>query len=49
MGHIGYTPQFKNKFKKECGNQKVDYVPLFTDQKFDVALSEYIRKRGKSF
>ena len=40
---------FKNKFKKECGNQKVDYVPLFTDQKFDVALSEYIRKRGKSF
>ena len=40
---------FKDKYKKECGNQKVDYIPIFTDQKFDVALSEYIRKRSKSF
>ena len=39
---------FINKFKRECGNQKIDYVPIFTDQNFDLALSEYIRKRHKS-
>ena len=39
---------FLNKFKRECGNQKIDYVPIFTDQNFDLALSEYIRKRHKS-
>ena len=39
---------FINKFKTECGNQKIDYVPIFTDQNFDLALSEYIRKRHKS-
>jgi hypothetical protein len=25
----------------------VDYVPLFTDQSLDTALTEYIRKRKK--
>ena len=39
---------FKNLYKKECGNQKIDYVPLFTDQKFDLALNEYTQKRLKS-
>ena len=39
---------FINKFKRECGNQKIDYVPIYTDQNFDLALSEYIRKRHKS-
>lgn len=39
---------FKNLYKKECGNQKIDYVPLFTDQKFDLALNEYMQKRLKS-
>ena len=51
--HIQYSYQdkiklFINKYKKECGNQKIDYVPIFTDQGFDIALSEYIRKRHKS-
>ena len=41
--------QFKAKYKKECGNQKIDYVPIFTDQNFDIALSEYIRKRQKVY
>ena len=40
--------EFKNMYRKECGNQKIDYVPIFTDQKFDLALSEYTRKRSKS-
>ena len=39
---------FIKKYKKECGDQKIDYVPVFTDQGFDLALSEYIRKRHKS-
>jgi uncharacterized protein (DUF58 family) len=39
---------FINKYKKECGEQKIDYVPVFTDQGFELALSEYIRKRHKS-
>ena len=39
---------FIDKFKRECGNQKIDYVPIYTDQNFDLALSEYIRKRHKS-
>lgn len=51
--HIQHSYQdkiklFINKYKKECGNQKIDYVPIFTDQGFDIALSEYIRKRYKS-
>ena len=51
--HIQSSHQYKiklfiNKFKRECGNQKIDYVPIFTDQNFDLALSEYIRKRHKS-
>ena len=41
--------EFKAKYKKECGNQKIDYVPIFTDQNFDIALSEYIRKRQKVY
>ena len=35
--------------KKSAAIKKIDYVPIFTDQNFDVALSEYIRKRQKVY
>jgi uncharacterized protein (DUF58 family) len=37
----------QNKYRKECQNRKMDYVPLFTDQNLDLALNEYLRKRQK--
>ncbi|MBT3217378.1 MAG: DUF58 domain-containing protein [Candidatus Marinimicrobia bacterium] len=37
----------QNKYRKECQNRKIDYVPLFTDQSLDLALNEYLRKRQR--
>ncbi len=45
-----YTEQiqkFQKSFKKLCGKQRIDYVPLFTDQSLDIALNEYLRKRQR--
>lgn len=39
---------FKKKYQKGCRNQRIDYVPLFTDQPLDIALNEYLNKRQKS-
>jgi len=37
----------QNNYRKKCREHLVDYVPLFTDQSLDTALTEYIRKRKK--
>lgn len=37
----------QDEYRKRCREQLVDYVPLFTDQSLDTALTEYIRKRKK--
>lgn len=38
----------KKKYQSGCRKQKIDYVPLFTDQPLDIALNEYLNKRRKS-
>ncbi|MBT3589245.1 MAG: DUF58 domain-containing protein [Candidatus Marinimicrobia bacterium] len=45
-----YAKSIKNiqdDYQKKCREHLVDYVPLFTDQSLDTALTEYIRKRKK--
>ena len=37
----------QNFYKKQCRLNKIDYVPLFTDENLDKGLSEYINKRKK--
>jgi len=39
---------FQKKYRTGCRNQRIDYVPLFTDQTLDMALNEYLNKRRKS-
>lgn len=37
----------KQFYKRECRQQTIDYVPLFTDQNLDLGLTEYLNKRKK--
>ncbi|MEA1882071.1 MAG: DUF58 domain-containing protein [Candidatus Marinimicrobia bacterium] len=39
---------FQKKYRLGCRNQRIDYVPLFTDHPLDKALNEYLKKRQKS-
>ena len=38
----------QRKYRLGCRNQRIDYVPLFTDQPLDQALNEYLNKRQKA-
>ena len=38
----------QRKYRLGCRNQRIDYVPLFTDQPLDLALNEYLNKRQKT-
>ena len=38
----------QRKYRLGCRNQRIDYVPLFTDQPLDLALNEYFNKRQKT-
>ena len=38
----------QRKYRLGCRNQRIDYVPLFTDQPLDLALNEYLNKRHKT-
>ena len=37
----------QDDYKKQCREQLIDYVPLFTDQNLDKAINNYINKRQK--
>ncbi|MBC8346945.1 MAG: DUF58 domain-containing protein [Candidatus Marinimicrobia bacterium] len=39
---------FQQKYQLGCRNQRIDYVPLFTDQPLDIALNEYLNKRKRT-
>ena len=39
--------EFQDKYRKQCRKRLIDYIPLFTDQDLDIALSQYLRKRDK--
>ncbi len=39
---------FQKNYKLGCRKQKIDYVPLYTDQSLDIALNEYLKKRKKT-
>ena len=38
---------YQDTFRLQCREQKIDYVPLFTDQNLDLALNEYLKKRKR--
>ncbi len=38
---------YQNELRLRCREQKIDYVPLFTDQNLDLALNEYLKKRQR--
>ena len=38
----------QREYRLGCRNQRIDYVPLFTDQPLDQALNEYLNKRQKT-
>ena len=40
--------KFKKKYQSGCRKQRIDYIPLYTDQSLDIALNEYLNKRKKS-
>ena len=40
--------KFKRKYQRGCRNQRIDYIPIYTDQSLDIALNEYLNKRKKS-
>ena len=37
----------KSFYKKECQENSIDYVPIYTDESFDKSLTEYLNKRKK--
>ena len=37
--------QFQEKYKMECRKRNIDYVPLYTNQDLDLALTGYLKKR----
>ena len=39
--------EFIDTYRRKCRNNKIDYVPLVTDQLLDTALSEYLVKRKR--
>ena len=38
---------FCSKLRRECGNMNADYLALYTDDRLDLALREYLGKRQK--
>ncbi|MDR1958987.1 MAG: DUF58 domain-containing protein [Planctomycetaceae bacterium] len=38
--------QFRNRFRRECSQTRIDYVPLDTSMPFDKALLEYLQRRS---
>ena len=38
---------YQDRYRKQCGLRKIDYLPLYTDLDLDYALNEYLRKRIK--
>ncbi len=38
---------YQDELRLRCREQKIDYVPLFTDQNLDLALNEYLKKRQR--
>jgi uncharacterized protein (DUF58 family) len=38
---------YQDTFRLRCREQKIDYVPLFTDNNLDLALNEYLKKRKR--
>lgn len=39
--------QFQSFYKTQCRKRNIDYVPLYTDQDLDFALTSYLMKRKK--
>ena len=39
--------EWRDRLARECGQHRIDYVPLNTGTPFDVALLAYLNKRAR--
>ncbi|MFH1853503.1 MAG: DUF58 domain-containing protein [Candidatus Neomarinimicrobiota bacterium] len=39
--------RFQDYYRRHCREQKVDYIPFYTDQNLDLALNGYLQKRQR--
>ena len=44
--YLAALESFRQQFRRECSQAKIDYVPLDTSMRFDRALMEYLQRRS---
>jgi hypothetical protein len=44
-GYLAELKAFVDELRRGCRNQNIDFVPLRTDARLDVALSSYLGRR----
>lgn len=44
--YLSALEAFRNRFRRECSQARIDYVPLDTSMRFDRALMEYLQRRS---
>ena len=37
----------QNFYRKECRQQRIDYISIYTDENLDIGITEYLNKRKK--
>ena len=45
-GYLAELDKFKRKVRRSCTAKRIDYVPLSTGTRLDVALSSYLARRA---
>ena len=45
--YLDEVESFRNRYRRECFQAGVDYVPLDTSMRFDRALGEYLMRRSE--
>jgi hypothetical protein len=43
--YLAEIAEFRETFRRECFQSRIDYVPLDTSMQFDKALTEYLGRR----
>ena len=47
--YLAEVEQFRDRYRRECSQAGIDYVPLATNMQFDKALTEYLAQRKARF
>jgi hypothetical protein len=45
-GYLAEIEAFRARYRRECSQARIDYVPLDTSMRFDRALTEYLVSRA---